>query len=153
MNFTDALDRAAEDVKRPPNLPIGTYEWVIKKYETDTIADGEYDVLDFHMTCTGMKDDVDPDALAEYGNALGTTTRYRFMFNTDPEEKNRYDQSMFKLKRFLQDHVKCWDEGENLKTALYRCINQKVLGTIRWRADKTDPETQYAEIGKTAPIS
>jgi hypothetical protein len=151
MNFADALSKAADEIKRPPNLPIGTYDWIIKKYEV--VDRDEYEILEFQCQCTGVHDDVDPDDLATFGKAEGTPQRVSFIFNKadDPESQKRYAQTEFKLKRFLQDHVKCWNGG-SLKTALTESVNQKFGGYVRWRPDRDDPEVQYAEISKTFPL-
>lgn len=151
MNFADALTKAADEVKRPPNLPIGSYDWIIKGYEVED--KDEWEILNFRLQCTGVRDDVDPEDLANFGKAEGTPQRLSFLFNKgdDGESQKRFAQTEFKLKRFLQDHVQCWNGG-SLKDALANSVNQKVGGYVRWRPDKDDPEIQYAEISKTFPL-
>lgn len=152
MNFADALTKAAEDVKRPPNLPIGSYGWIIKSYSVED--KDEYEILNFQNQCVQVMDDVDADDLAAFGKAEGTPQRLSFIFNkgSDGESEKRSAQTLFRLKRFLQDHVQCWGEGMNLKDALAEAVNKKFGGYVRWRPDKDDPEIQYAEISKTFPL-
>jgi hypothetical protein len=152
LNFVEALEKTAADIKRPPLLPIGTYEWTIKKYEFDKSNDSKWEICAFHVTCTGVGDDVDPDALADFGSATGNYQRLTFLFDT--EDRARFDQTLYKLKKFLQDHVKCWDDNGSgsLKEGIANAVGHKFSGVIRWRADKVDPEVQYSEISKTAPI-
>jgi hypothetical protein len=152
LNFVDSLEKSAADIKRPPLLPIGTYEWQIKKYEFDKSNDGKWEMCNFHLNCTGAGDDVDPDALADYGKPVGAYMRHTFMFDT--EDKARFDQTLYRLKKFLTDHVKCWDESNGpLKEGIANSVGHKINGVVRWRADKNDAEIQYSELAKTAPIA
>ena len=82
----------------------------------------------------------------------GNYQRLTFLFDT--EDRARFDQTLFKLKKFLIDHVKCWDDNGsgNLKEGIANAVGHKFSGVIRWRADKVDPEVQYSEISKTAPV-
>lgn len=154
FNFVEALNKTPADIKRPPILPIGTYEWQIRKYEFDKSNDGKWEMCTFHLNCTGVGDDVDPDALSDFGNAVGTYMRYTFLFDT--EDKARFEQTLYRLKRFLTDTVKCWSEangGSSLKQGIDNSVNHKFNGHLRWKADKSDTEVQYAEIDKTAPLA
>lgn len=152
MNFMDALDKTLDEVKRPPALPVGTYDWIIKRYEV--VDKDEYEILEFSCSCTGVHEDVDPDDLAAFGSALGTPQRLSFIFNkgADAESQKRFAQTEFKLKRFLQDHVQCSSNGQTFKETLANAVNQKFGGYVRHRPDRDDPEIQYAEISKTFPL-
>lgn len=153
LNFVDSLEKTAEDIKRPPLLPVGTYEWQVKKYEFDKSNDGKWEMCNFHLNCTAVGEDVDPDALAEYGGtAVGAYMRYTFMFDT--EDTAKFNQTLFRLKRFLVDTLKCWDESAgSLKEGIANAVNSKFNAVIRWKADKNDAEVQYTEIAKTAPLA
>lgn len=151
MNFKDALDTNVSDIERPPLPPIGTYVFQITKQPAqDTIADGAWDVLDFQCVAVEATDDVDFDALREFGDLKNIRIRHRFMFNTADE--TAFKGSLHRLRRFLEEHVKVEFEGVPLKQALASSVNQRFLGTVGWRPDKNDPEIQYAEIRQTAPV-
>jgi hypothetical protein len=151
FNFVESLEKTAADIKRPPILPVGTYDWQIKKYDFDRSADGRWEMCVFHLNCLGPGDDVDPDELADFGSAPGTYMRFTFMF--DSEDRARFMQKENALKRFLSDHVQCWDGEGKLKEGLANSIGARFSGVVRHRSDKTDPEVQYAEIAKTAPVA
>lgn len=155
MNFTQALDRKLEEVKRPPNLPTGHYIWQINKvpdqetFESTRTGD-TFDRLTFTCTCVEASDDVDPDDLAEYGNVAGAVNRKTFLFTQNEDEKAAFERSMFQLKRFLE-HCGV-DEGLSLEEAINDVVGKQFLGEIGHRPDPNDPEVIYAEIKKTAAV-
>lgn len=152
MKFTDALDRKVEDVKRPPNPPVGHYIWQVRKHpDTDSFESRNtgktFDRVSFQMSCVSPGDDVDPDDLAEYGDVTGFVTVKTFLF--DNEDETAFERSMFNLKRFL-DHLGV-TEGE-LGEALAASVGAQCMGELKHRPDPNDPEIVYAELGKTASI-
>ena len=155
MRFSDALDRKGEEIERPPLVPIGTYLWTVKSMpETDSIADGRFDVVDFKLGCIAPQEDVDPDALAEYaakaGNIAGMTRRHRFLFNT--EDEGAFNRTLFNLKRFMKEHLQIEEMDDiSLKEALALAVNRQCLASVKWRPDPRDPEIMYDEIDRTAP--
>ncbi len=151
-NFAEALNTKAGDIERPPLPPIGHYTFIVEKMPSmETIADGRFDVVDFQMKVQAPMDDVDEDELKAYGNINDARMRHRFMFNT--EDQANFDRSLFNLKRFLLDHLQIdGNDKTELKELLNNSINQECVGQVRYRADKTDPEVQYAEIGRTSPV-
>lgn len=151
MRFADALDRRGEEIERPPLAPVGTYLWTVSKMpEMDTIADGRFDVVDFQLKCIAPQDDVDPDALAEYGSIAGLSRRHRFLFNT--EDEANFNRTLFNMKRFIKEHLLVENfDSIPMKEALAQCVNAQCLASIRWRPDPRDPEIMYDEIDRTAP--
>jgi len=150
MRFQDALDRKGEEIARPPIAPVGTYLWTVSKMPTmDSIADGRFDVVDFTLKCVQPQEDVDPDALAEYGDIAGLTRRHRFLFNT--EDEANFKRTEYNMKRFVQEHLGVDMSGKSWKEALAECVNCQCLASIKWRPDPRDPEIMYDEIDRTAP--
>lgn len=153
MRFTDALDRRMEEVKRPPNPPVGHYTWQVKKHPDSDSFDSRnsgktFDRLSFQMSCVGASDDVDPDDLAEYGDVSGFVTSKSFLF--DNEDEQAFERSMYNLKRFLE-HLGV-DESLSLSEALAACVGAQCLGELKHRPDPADPEIVYAELGRTATL-
>lgn len=149
MNFNDALNVKMEEIERPPLIPVGTYRAVVSKVPvSDTISEGKYDTLDFMLKLAEAQDDVDQDELKEYGPLSSATVRHRFLFNT--EDKAMFDRTLYNLKRFLEEHLKV--EGGSLKECINNALNHQCLVAVKWRPDKDDPEIQYNEVGKTAPV-
>lgn len=153
MNFLEVLNKKVDDIERPPLMPVGTYRWVVKGYSTDTIANGDWDVVDFNLECIEPMQDVDEDDLKAYGTVQGRRQRHRFMFNT--QDQVSFDRTLFGLKRFLEEHLQIDGADKmDLKEALANAVNHQCLATIVWTQDKKDPsgETHFDNIGKTAPV-
>lgn len=153
MRFTDALDRKMEEVKRPPNPPVGHYTWQVQKHPDSDSFDSRnsgktFDRLSFQMSCVAASDDVDPDDLAEYGNVAGFITTKSFLF--DNEDEQAFERSMYNLKRFLE-HLGV-DESLSLSEALAASVGAQCLGELKHRPDPNDAEIIYAELGRTAAL-
>lgn len=155
-DFNSVLSKPMADIERPKLIPPGTYVGMVTKIpDTETSPDGRWDFLTFNMRLIEAKEDVDPESLSAYGGiGAHSNTRRRFIFNrgTAAEDKAAFDRTLFDVKRFLIDHLKCATETSDLKEGLNNSINQSCLVVMKWRADKNDPETMYAEVNKTAPI-
>jgi len=155
MRFTDSLDRSMEEIKRPPNLPVGHYTFTVQKHpDMDELTgrDGTvYDRLTFQMVCQAAGDDVDPTELEEFGNVQGVMIRHNFLFNTDPDEQNRFKQTEFNLKRFL-GHLGVDVDNMKLNEALAESIGKSCLAEVSHRPDPNDPEVVYQEIRRTAEL-
>lgn len=150
MNFNDVLNTSLDEIERPPLLPVGTYEWVISKIPTlDTSPDGNWDIVNFPLKCVRATDDVDQDALATFGPVTNAFQRFSVLF--DKNDSHAFEQSKFKLKRFLEEHVGV-EKGLPMKQALNASVNKRILGTVAWKQDKNDSELYHANISKTAPI-
>lgn len=156
MKFTDALDRKAEEINRPPVLPKGHYTFQITKepeiedFESTKTGD-TFDRVTFAMAAVEASDDVDEDELNAFGNVQGQQLRKTFLFNTTDGKDADFDRSMFNLKRFLCEHGGL-DEGMTLEELLASCPGVQMLGEVNHRPDPNDPEIIYAEIGRTAAL-
>lgn len=154
VNFLNTLNKKIEEITRPPNIPVGTYRArVVKQPETVEISNGAYTCIDFRLLLVEAMDDVDSESLEKYGG-LGPNAqqRYRFMFNNDDttEVQASNARTEFSLKRFLIEHLRA--EGSTINEALMNSVGSECLVTIKWRADREDPETQYSEVGRTAAL-
>ena len=153
MNFADALNTRSGAIERPPLIPVGTYMARVKALPTmDSVGDNKWDVLDFQLLLQAAGEDVDQSDLAAYGG-LGAQSvlRHRFMFNK--EDEAAFNRTLFNLKRFLLDHLQIeGDDNTVLKQLLDASVGHTCNVFVRWRPDKNDPEVQYAEVGKTAPV-
>lgn len=151
MNFAEVLNNKVADIERPPLIPVGTYEAIVSKIPNiETSQDGKWDFVIFPVKLVAPQDDVDQDALKEFGGVTAAFTSRRFMFNK--EDDAAFKRAEYDLRRFLEHLGLDIEGGMDLKEALNASVNQRFLAFMRWRADKNDPETQYSEIGRTAPI-
>lgn len=151
MKFSDALDRKAEDIVQPPNLPLGDYIWMIQKAPETRQINDTLESLRFQCVCVEATESVMPEELEEYGKVQGTIVSKDFLFNTAPEEEVNFERALNSVKMFLQ-HCGLDNESATLKELLADSLNQQFVGELKHRPDKNDPEKVYQEIGKTAPV-
>jgi hypothetical protein len=154
VNFNEILNTKSGSIERPPIIPMGTYRAVVTKIPAiDTTGDGKWDTCDFQMKLLSAEEDVDQDDLKAYGG-LGpqSVIRHNFMFNK--EDEANFKRTLFNLKRFLLEHLQVeGNDDTSLKELLDASVNHQCLVFVNWRADKNDPEIQYAQVRKTAPVS
>ena len=153
-NFAAILNTKVDEIKRPPLIPVGTYRARMNKPALfGEVSDGAYQTIDFSMVLLEPQLDVDQDDLQKYGG-LGANSqlRYRFMFNTaqDADANAGKERTMFAMKKFLADHLQV--AGATVNELIANAIGNECLVTVRWRPDRNDPEIQYNEVGRTAPL-
>jgi len=152
MRFTDALDRKLEDIKRPPNPPVGHYVWQIAKHpdieEFTSRAGVDFERVTFQLACVSPSDDVDSDELKEYGKVVGYRNRKTFLFSESEDDQANFDRSMFNLRRFL-GHCGVPEEL-SLTEAFAASVGTTCLGELTHRPDPEDTEVIHADIGTTA---
>jgi len=154
MRFTDALDRAAEEIKRPSNMPIGHYIWqVIKHPEVTTFKDqdgNEGDRIDFVCQCVSPTDDVDPDELSAYGDVTKVQLRKTFFVSDGAVDKVAYEKGMYRFKQFACVALG-QPETSTVSELLANAQGCRFLGELTLRPDKENPEVMYDNLGATAP--
>jgi hypothetical protein len=153
--FADALNREMETIKRPPPLPIGHYIFTVPKMpgapESLNSQKGDYEKLTIDVQVVQASDDVDPDELTEFGNVAGTPMRIDFIFNNDPNEEQKFEGTLNRLKRFMEHCGVTYSEGDTLGQKLAELVGAQFLGEVKHRPDPNDPEVIYNEVGRTAP--
>ena len=152
VNFAAIANKKVEDIERPPNMPIGTYLAVVTKIPVQgEVAGGKWETLDFMLRIIKPMEDVDPDALKEYGDVTKRTMQRRFMFST--EEEDKFLASEYQVKSFCFKHLMV-DESPDMSWSemLHESVNHQCLVSVKWEPDKNDPEIIYDRIGKTAPV-
>lgn len=152
VNFADiANNTSVDDIERPPLVPIGTYTFMVEKVpERGNVGQGRFDTVDFVLKVVEASEDVDPDDVQEFGDITNVRIRHRFMFNT--EDEAAFKRALFNLKRFLEDHLQVETKGMGLNEAIDSSVGHQCLGEVKWRPDQNDPEVQYVEIKRTAPV-
>ena len=154
MDFREALNVKINEIERPPLPPLGHYVFKVTKYEFGEVGNGRFDTVDFRLQAVEAREDVDQEALSTAGGLKSVSLRHRFMFNKGEteEDKANFNRTLFNMKRFLSEHLGLGDSG-GLKEAIDSSIGQQVLANVTYRPDPNDPEIQYAEIGRTAPVA
>lgn len=149
LNFADIASKRVEDVERPPLPPVGEYRWKVTKVPAQSkTKDEAWEIVEFPVQALEALDSVEMDDYK--GEVTGIRNRVVFMFDTNDEAK--FEQTLFNLRRFMENHLRCAEPGMSIAEALNNSVGQEFIGTIRYRQDKNDPEVFYAEIGRTAPV-
>lgn len=154
-NFDAIADQVMETVERPPLAPLGDYVFVITALPTrrDVSSDkGSWEALEFPLQAVQPGQDVDPDLVKSYGDLKNIRVRKTFMFTKDEGDKAGFQTTLANLKDFLTKHLGLPD-NMSIKEGINASVGQKCVGELRYRADPNNKETQYHEIGRTAPVA
>lgn len=148
MNFNEVAKTKLKDVERPPLPPQGTYRWsVVKIPASSTSPDEKWDYCDFSVRAMEA---VDADMTDYQGDVNNITQQLRFIF--DKNDDTKFQQTLFRLRTFLEQHLKCADEKASLAEALNNSVNMQFLAPIIWNPDKQDKSLFFANLGRTAPL-
>lgn len=155
MDFNKALDMKASEVKAVPVPPVGHYVWQITA--VPTITDGDvWQIVEFQLQATGVfedADDVDADALKEFGKVTSIRNRKSFMFNKQEGTETDLITFQNQLKRFMVDHLQIeGGEDMSLRQLMNASVNKRFVGQLTHKADKQDAEVIRANVGRTAPV-
>jgi hypothetical protein len=149
--FTEALDRAAENIQRPPNLPVGDYILQISKMPENTQLNADYSKITHVCKVVEATDTVDPDDLEEFGNPVGQVVTKDFIFDEREEGEVNFERSLSDLKNFYE-HCGIDVEKGSPKEWMSEANGMSFMGNLRHDPDKNDAEIIYVRIGKTAPV-
>lgn len=152
VDFASIADKKPEQVERPPLVPAGSYIALVHSYDIGEVSSekGNWDRVNFRLAIQSPLDDVDPDDIAAFkGNLQGQMLERTFMF--DKNDESSFVKTENQLKRFLQDHVGVWKDGEPLKKAMEDAKGQPLMIVVSHRPDKNDPEVFYANVQQTGP--
>ena len=155
MDFNKALDMKASEVKAVPVPPVGHYVWQVSA--VPSINDGDvWQSVEFPLQAVSVAedaDDVDADALKEYGKVTSIRNRKSFMFNKQEGTETDLISFQNQIKRFCIDHLKV-EDGENmsLRQLMNAPVNKRCIGQLTHKPDKNDPEVIRANVGRTAPV-
>lgn len=140
--FEDILNRPADDIKPPPQLPVGTYHTILVGLpERGKSSKKQTDFFKFIHKIVAPLDDVDTEALAEIeGGVIGKEVDNTFYIT---------EKSAFMLKDFL---INCGIEveGKSLAACIDETPNREVLIHIKHEA--SDNARIFAKVGYTAPV-
>lgn len=151
--FADALDRNMEEIKRPDPIPVGHYIARVAKMPgmPEEVKGKPYEIMRIDCQVVSPGDDVDPDDLQSFGNVVGAPFRIDFIFNTDPEEKMKFEGTLNRLKSFIKNCGVDADSG-SLKERLAEIVGGQFMVEIKHRLDPNDSEAVYLDVGRTAAI-
>lgn len=151
LDFKSIANKKPTEIEKVPLPPVGTYEWQIMKVPDirDVKSDkGEWEAVEFSVRAVAPMDNVD---MSDYKGKLDSImNRVSFMF--DKNDEVNFQKTENRLKKFLQEHVKCWDDDMSLSEGLNAAVGGHFLGDLTWAPDKNSPGDFNANIGKTAPL-
>ncbi len=155
--FSDLLDRKAEDIERPPLLPIGIYSARITKPHSISEIKGKadpsklYERLEFPCAIADAIE-VDEEDLEAFGTVTNTPLQgINWLLDTDEEEINKREMTLFRIKTFLVGCGAMNDEDE-LGTGLANAVGCEFAVEIAHRPDPTNPDNTYLDVKKTMSL-
>jgi hypothetical protein len=141
VDFSKILQKQATTIEKPKPLPVGTYlvnNPQLPKFAA--IGKNETPCAEFSLTILAPQDDVDPEALAAYGDVRGKNIRHR-MFLTEGTE--------YRTKEELVNAFGVPEDGMTLGQMFNETINKQVYVTIKHRPSDDGTE-MYHEVEKLA---
>jgi hypothetical protein len=149
--FADALNRAAETIKRPPPLPVGTYNFrVTKTPDPATSIDtkvGKMEKLTVNVAVVEAIE-VDDDEIAEFGDVANQPSRLDFLFSEVDE--NAFERTLNRFKMFCE-HCGIDVKSGTMGSWMQELANAQFGGEVGHRIDPQDDTNVYAEIKRTSP--
>ena len=141
--FESVLDMPASEIERPKPLPVGSYVCVVQgQPRIDKSAKKQTEFSEFTLKILEALDDVDSDAIEALGGVQGKILKVTF-YHTE--------NSIYRLKEFLQHLGIDMDEGESLRQAMAEAAGKQVTAYVVHEASQ-DGETVYAKVKNTAPV-
>jgi hypothetical protein len=143
VDFSKLLAKRSDDVKDPVNLPAGTYEGRIDKYEFKVSQAGLGNVR-FSLKPLAAKDDVDAEELALVDLSQKTMSKSYFFDQGGLDWTKRSERELLDMIRSLG--VKT--EGKTLAELIPETSNAQVIFEVTHALDKKDPERPNVNVGK-----
>jgi len=152
-NFTDILNKPAEQIEKPKPRPVGTYLCVVngphKQREVKGKDGTEFPVVDVNLKAMQAQEDVDQSALAESGGVGFNIQNTFFLTNAEGNDNS------WPLKNFLENHLGISSQGKSLAQMLSEAPGKQVLATVKHEmyVDKSTNEPAVAmRLAGTAKV-
>jgi hypothetical protein len=151
MDFLASLDTKIDEIEKPLDPPVGTYQWQITKVPTRSNSkSGEWAIVEFLIRAIAAEEDVDPDELEEFGSVTGIQSRISFMAPTDPEQANEQAKTRDQIKNFCVNVLQLDDEDNPpLSELMDNSVGAQFLGTLSLR--RTD-DNVFIDVKRPAPL-
>lgn len=146
-NFTDILNKPAEQIEKPKPTPVGTYLCIVDgPHKQREINDKP--VIDINLKTMQAQDDVDQSALAESGGVGKRIQNTFFLVNNDGQE------NAFPLKNFLENTLGIEAAGKSLSQMLSEAPGKQLLATVKHEiyTDKAGEPQIAVRLGGTAKV-
>jgi hypothetical protein len=136
-SFKDILAKPIEEIKSPPPVPMGTYDWRVKGHEFGQSNQKKTDYVRFLVQAIAAGDDVDDSQLAEIGGVEACEMRLTFYITED---------AAFRLREFLEKDLGL--SGPTLEALIPQATNAVFRGYV---SQQVNAETgkPFSELKKT----
>lgn len=151
LDLNSVLNNTSDEVERAPLPPKGTFVVQVASLPTqrEIISDkGEWDAIEFNLRGVRPTDDVDSDALREYGDTKNIFARFTVMFPRNDQAGIATAQE--RLERFVIEHLGI--KGGSMKEKLNNTVGKQCLATLDYQADRNDPDILRLRVKSTAPV-
>lgn len=148
MDFNAALDVNTDEIPSPKLAPQGTYTFFVSKAPSvSTSKNGEWTIVEFPIRGLAALDDVDEDALAEYGEPGNIVNRLSFMAPTDPEKENDQLKALDRIRKFLHRTLRIEEvPGKTLRQYFDEAANCQFIAQLIHDPSKDNPEEIYERV-------
>lgn len=153
-DFNKALNQKSGTITRAPTLPRGTYVCYIadlfnKVVDRKTRNGDSMTIFEFPVRVVEPREVVDPEELKKFGDVTkAAPMKMSFLLIEGNDSGNQ--NTMYRLDQFLAEHLQA--AGSSLLEKMNNSKGCRFLAEVVWRADSNDPEVNYAEIKRTAPL-
>ena len=141
-NFESILSQEVQTAERPKAAPVGTYICNVKDHTFDSSSRKQTPYVRYGLTPMVAEDDVDPDALEEYGGLEGKSLRIDFYLTPD---------AVYRLREFLEEHLHINCDGRTFAETIPEAVGQQVKVHVTHTISDDGKQT-YANIDSTAPV-
>lgn len=143
QSFASVLDMPASDIERPKPAPVGSYVCVVQgQPKIDKSSKKQTEYVEYTLKPLQALDDVDPDALKDWGGLAEKTFRVTYYLT---------ENSVYRLKEFLEHCGIEMEEGGSLRQYIGEAAGQQVTVSIVHEASQ-DGETVYAKVKNTTAV-
>lgn len=139
-SFKDILAKPIADIKAPPPVPMGTYDWRIKGHEFGESAQKKTPYVRFTVAAIANGADVDTALLESIGGIAECEMKLTFYISED---------SAFRLREFLENDVGL--NGPSLESLIPQATNNTFRGYVGQRTSE-DGSKIFSEITKTMKV-
>jgi len=141
VNFNTILDTPAEEIKAKPPLPVGTYDFRIKSYESVVSSKKKTNGVEFTCIPFAAGEDVDATALAESGGLEGREISTTYYIT---------EGSAAMLRDFLTETCQMDATGKTLRQLIAESPNNSFRATVTHGISQNG--RQFAQIGVVMKI-
>mgnify|MGYP000110663499 CR=1 FL=1 len=138
VDFSALLSKPADEIKRPPALPAGTYKGIIKTHKFDESSEKKTPYVRFDVKFTGeFLEDVDANDVEGIDIAKRTLSKDYYLT----------EDAIYRLKEMLES-LGIPSAGRSIGEMIPEAIEAEVLMEISAKPDRREPDTIRNNIEK-----